>query len=109
MGKRKCGSETEKQVGEESTCKECLLDTCLKCGSKEVFLKNEDSDYSLCKACWKEKIKECTGRMKDRVKQMENDERFLSCDYSINTDAIGYALEIIQQELEKIESSVPGL
>src|SRR5271169_6310261 len=90
MGKCKCGSDTEGQVGGEWTCRECLLKICIKCGSKEVFLQNEDSDYALCKTCWKEKIKECTARMKDRVRQMEDDDRFLSCDYSINTDAIGY-------------------
>lgn len=104
MGKCACGKDAESQVAGQWICGDCLLKECLKCGSKEVFLRNEDSDYALCKACWKQGIEDCIRRMEIGLQQLEEDERFLRCDNSVNTDTMLYGLEILKQEVEKLNS-----
>lgn len=102
MGKCKCGNDAEAQVAGQWICAECLLKSCVKCGSKEVFLLNEESDYALCKACFKQGIEDCKNRMEDGLKQLEEDESFLRCDNSVNTDTMRYGLEIIKEQIEKL-------
>ncbi|MBF0507072.1 MAG: hypothetical protein HQL09_09575 [Nitrospirae bacterium] len=104
MGKCKCGNDAESQVAGQWICAECLLKDCVKCGSKEVFLLNEDSDYALCKVCWKQGIEDCIRRMEESLKQLEEDERFLRCDNSVSTDTMRYGLEIIKQEILALNS-----
>ncbi len=105
MEKCTCGKDAESQVAGRWICGDCLLlKDCVKCGSKEVFLLNEDSDYALCKGCWKQGIEDCINRMELRLKQLEEDERFLCCDNSVNTDTLLYGLEIVRQEIEKLNS-----
>jgi len=105
MEKCSCGKDAESQVGGQWICGACLLlKDCVKCGSKEVYLLNEDSDYALCKVCWKKGIEDCLSRMETRLKQMEEDERFLRSDNSVNTDTLLYGLEIIRQQIETLNS-----
>ncbi len=104
MGKCKCGNDAESQVAGQWICGECLLKDCVKCGSKEVFLLNADSDYALCKVCWKQGIGDCISRIENSLEQLEEDERFLRCDNSVNTDTMRYGLEIIRQQIETLNS-----